>query len=246
MTFDFFRPDTPDIKAFVICIHGGGWISGDKSGMRDVAETLVANGYAAACPSYRLAPLHTFPAAVEDLREFVRYMRRHAEEYKIDPDAIAALGNSAGGHLAAMLGLSDGAENDVSSRVNAAVAICPLTDITSPREQHFPISWAFIEQFMGVPYEEHPERFEQASPVFHVDADAPPMLIIHGEGDDIVPLGQSEALAAALDECDVPYSLHRLPGEGHAFSYEAWIHIEQLFLEFFRNTLGVASASELA
>jgi acetyl esterase/lipase len=94
----------------VVVLFGGGWISGSRTGMRERIQYVASNGYVAVAPSYRLAPKHPFPAAVADVRECVRWLRRHADEYSIDPNRIAAVGYSAGGHLACMLGLSSDAD----------------------------------------------------------------------------------------------------------------------------------------
>lgn len=231
LKWDFF-PSTTGAPV-VVCIHGGGWISGDPTMMHDVADLLNAHGFAAACPQYRLAPLDPFPAAVEDVRAFVRFLKRDATRLGIDPDAIGAIGNSAGGHLATMLGV--GAVKD--SKVHAVVDVCGIADLTAPDDRHFPISHGFLEQFMGEPYFLNPDRWREASPIYHVDGTACPFLVIHGECDDVVPIEQSEALAGKLFSNGVPVEFHRMPNEGHAFSCEGWSSIEGLFIEFFRRTL---------
>lgn len=248
LRFDLFHPETPEPAPLVVCVHGGGWISGEKEGMHEVAEGLVRKGFAAACPQYRLAPLHPFPAAVKDAQAFVAYCRKNAAGLGIDPNRIASLGISAGGHLAAMLGVTDGEfldePSDVSTRVDAAAAICPLIDLSGAPTKHFAISMAFIEQFMGGPYEGNEERYRAASPLSYVDAKSVPMLLVHGEADDIVPVEQSDALCAALKAAGVPCEYHRLPEEGHAFSIEAWAQIEVRYLSFLEANLkgaGVAA-----
>ena len=229
--FDFYRPDVVGPVPMVICIHGGGWISGDKSDMSEVAIGLASHGFAAACPSYRLAPHHPYPAPLDDLRSFVAYCREHAHDLGIQPDRIASLGNSAGGHLAAMVGLTG------EERVNAVVDICGISDLSDPRADHFPISWAFLDQFMQVPYEGHEALYRDASPVCHVTKDAPPFLIIHGEADDIVSTEQSMRLASSLSNAGVEHELHLLPNEGHGFSYHGWAEIERHFLRFLHERL---------
>jgi len=207
LRFDLFRKQTSEVLPLVICIHGGGWISGSKEDVREVALLLASTGYAVACPNYRLAPLHPFPAAVDDIHAFVKAAKLNAAEWGIDPKRIAAFGHSAGGHLACMAGLSG------EERVEAVIATSGITDLTAPREQHFSVSWSFLEQFMGVPYEGNEERYKDASPVSHVRRGAPPFLIVHGEMDDIVPVSQSEALASKLAECGVRHLFHRLPAK---------------------------------
>lgn len=231
LSYDFVRPDTSDVVPLVVCIHGGGWISGERSGMSEVARSLAAQGFAAACPSYRLAPLHPYPAGVDDVRAFVRFCRDRSDQLKIDPTRVASLGNSAGGHLAAMAGI--GADEPV----NAVVNICGISDLSDPRAQHFPISWAFLDQFMQMPYEGNESVFREASPLHSVMPGDPPFCMFHGEADDIVPMEQSVKLHEKLLANGVSSELTILPQEGHAFSYEGWMEIERRYLRFLREVL---------
>lgn len=240
LRYDFFRPSTDEVLPLVVCIHGGGWISGDKSDMGEVARMFAELGFAAVCPQYRLAPLFTYPAAVDDILSFVRFCRTQAQDWKIDPDRIGAFGNSAGGHLAAMAGLLDHPPSDLgppSGRVNAVVSLCGIFDLTEPDEKHFPISMAFLTQFLGSNYEGHEETWREASPIAHVDAAAVPFLVVHGRADDIVPVAQSRSFVSALNQAGVPVEYYELPGEGHAFSYPAWLDIERWSREFLEKTL---------
>lgn len=237
LLFDFFRPERPEAVPLVVCIHGGGWISGDKSMMSEVAAEFAGRGFAAACPSYRLAPLHPYPAAVMDVRAFLRHARAHADELGIDPGRIAAMGNSAGGHLACMAGVADDPREGVSSRADAVIDICGLAQLDEPVENHYPVSFGFLEQFMGCPYPGNEDRWREASPIRHVGPGCPPFLILHGEEDDIVPIGQSEELAGRLFAAGGEVEFHRLPGEGHAFTYEGWKRIEERMDSFLRRVL---------
>ena len=242
LQFDLLAPESDRPLPLVICIHGGGWISGDKSDMDDIVSLFASNGYAAAAIDYRLAPLYPFPAPVIDCLNFVRYVRENAPSLNIDPKRIASFGNSAGGHLASMLGVLDSlpgeADNPNSGRVNAVVDLCGISDVNDPRVQHNPIAWSFLEHLMEVPYEGNEEKFRLASPVSHVDRHSAPFLIIHGEDDDVVPIDQSERMAAALRGHEVPVEFIRMPSEGHAFSYQAWPFLAQKALEFLATTLG--------
>lgn len=198
-----------------------------------MALSLARNGFASACPSYRLAPLHPFPAAVEDARAFVAFARTQAESWFIDPDRVGSLGNSAGGHLSAMLGLSA----EPAERVNAVVDICGLTDLTRPAEQHFPIAWGFLEQFMGVPYDGNEKLWEQASPLWQLGRDLPPFYVIHGIDDDVVPIAQSDVFVAALKRLGNTVEYLRIPGEDHNFNGGSFGMIERGYLSFFSEKL---------
>ncbi|HMS54768.1 MAG TPA: alpha/beta hydrolase fold domain-containing protein [Fimbriimonadaceae bacterium] len=226
--FDLYLPESEN-PPLVVCIHGGGWISGDRKDYADVGIALADHGFAAACPTYRLAPLHPFPTPVDDIRAFVQFAKAESQ-LGWDPTRLATLGNSAGGHLAAMAGL-------LEQEVKAVVDICGISDVTDPRAQHFPISWAFLEQFMQIPYEGHDETFRAASPLHQVPVSPPPFLLIHGEQDDIVPVAQSTSLANELKRKGGDVELHLLPHDGHSFSYESWEHITSLFVRFLKERL---------
>jgi len=240
--FDFVRPPGEETCPLVVACHGGGWISGCKEDMRDVARLLAHAGYAVASPQYRLAPLHPYPAAIEDVQAFVRYVRSHAVELGVHPERVASLGISAGGHLAAMLGVTnppapEGEPRELRSQVNAVVAICPITDIAHPRELQNEISVGFVEQFMGGPFLGNEQRYREASPLHHVTPDDPPFLIVHGEADEIVPVVQSDELASKLEHNGVSVKYIRLPGEGHGFSLPAFELIMQESLAFLKENL---------
>lgn len=233
LRFDFFRPDTDEVLPLVVCLHGGGWISGCKEDARPVAVSLAADGFAAACPSYRLAPLHPYPCAVEDVRAFVAFARANAGDWGIEPHKFGAVGNSAGGHLAAMLGLS----TNPDEQVNAVVDICGLTDLTRPAEQHFSIAWGFLEQFMGGPYEGNEAKWQDASPLFQVRKGLPPFYVIHGTDDDVVPIAQSDAFVASLKRLGTEVEYFRVQGEDHGFNGGSFGMIERGFHGFFRDKL---------
>lgn len=231
LTYDLIRPET-GVLPLVVFIHGGGWISGDKTMYRDEAVWLAERGYACACISYRLAPLHPYPAAVEDVQAFVRHARATAEDLQIDPSRIASFGNSAGGHLASMLGVL------LAERVNAVVDISGIADLSDPTDAHLPIAMAFLEQFMGCPFAGNEALWGEASPIKHVDEHACPFLIMHGDADDVVPFAQSEAFSAALAKAGVLQELVRMSGEGHSFTWEAWSQMRTTYVSFLGQVLG--------
>jgi acetyl esterase/lipase len=217
----------------IVCIHGGGWVSGDRSDMHEVAQYFAQRGFSAFCPQYRLAPLYSYPAPIEDIATFISYLREKVDSLGILPNAIGVIGNSAGGYLAAMAGLAA----DENERANAVVDICGLTDLTNYRESHPPISWDFLVQYMSGAAAEDPSWIE-ASPLFRVHADAPPYLIFHGQDDDVVYLEQSKRFYDSLREAGVNVELEVLPGEGHSFTLPAFEKILQRSTEFFDMHLG--------
>lgn len=235
-SFDFFRPEGQDRVPLVALLHGGGWISGDPCMMHDVAESMVSEGYAAACVGYRLAPLYPYPSAVEDVWNFIEYARQNDAELGINGDQIAAMGNSAGGYLAAMAGVA----RDDAQRANAVIAICPITNIDHPRESHLPISWSFIDQYMMLPYDGNEAVYREASPITHARSGLPPFMVVHGEADDIVPCDQGIQFANALAAADNDVTLLRVPDEGHSFTLPAWNRIEAESIAFLRRVFAVA------
>ena len=224
-----------DVLPAIVCIHGGGWVSGDRSDMHEVAQYFSEKGFAAFCPQYRLAPLYSYPAPVEDIETFIKYLRENSEKLNILPESIGVIGNSAGGYLAAMAGLA----TDPASRANAVVDICGLTDLTNYRESHPPISWDFLSQYLSGAAGEDP-RWIEASPLYRVSAGAPPFLIFHGEEDDVVYVDQSVRLAEALKNAGASVELERLPGEGHSFAMPGFTKILEKSTDFFKSHLGVA------
>lgn len=206
-----------------VYVHGGAWQSGDKSGgagFFDVAE-LVSRGYLVVSVNYRLAPEYLFPAQIEDVKCAVRHLRAHAAEYRLDPDRIVAWGSSAGGHLVALLGVTDvgdgfegnGDYQEYSSRVLAVV------DQFGPAHLTQDTGLAIARSVFGASGLQD-SILEQASPTTYVGSDDPPFLIFHGELDDTVPLSQSEALFRSLKDTGVEVTLVVVRNAAHAFRPE--------------------------
>lgn len=220
LKLDLYLPREPrGLLPGLIFIHGGGWESGERQVYHYYTFKYAQKGYAAATMSYRLSGVAPFPAAVHDVKGAVRWMRANAGEYGIDPDRIAVLGGSAGGHLSMMVGYTPGdpeLEGDVghpgvSSAVQAVVNYYGPCDLTTTLGQESRVA----RKFMGALYDENPDIYRQASPLFHLTADAPPTLIFHGTIDDIVPIEQSDRLAARLAELGVPHVYEKFPGWPH-------------------------------
>jgi acetyl esterase/lipase len=235
--FDLLHPGDGAVP-LVVFLHGGGWISGDRTMYAEEAEWFSSQGFATAVFDYRLAPLYPFPSAVVDAQTFVRYVRENAARYGIDAARLAAMGNSAGGHLACMLGLChDGFRLGGFEPINAVVDVCGLTDMRDPAESQYPISMSFIEQFLGGPYVGREALYASASPLTHVQQGAPPFLIVHGTDDDVVPPRQSQSLHEALLAAGGRSRLLMLEGEGHSFTMDSWERVRTESVEFLREAL---------
>lgn len=230
---DIFLPETKAAAPLVVLIHGGGWISGDRTTFHDSAEWFVQQGIAAACVGYRLAPLNPYPAAIDDVLQSIGFLRDHASEYNVDPNQIVSMGNSAGGHLACMAGLKQTFSNgEPAQNANGVISICSITDIRNPHESQYPVAFSFLDQFMVKSVHEAPEMYVEASPITHVSEKAPPFLIFHGSHDDIVPPEQSKQLYDALCQAGVSADLQILDREGHAFLFSSWSKILEQAAEF--------------
>jgi acetyl esterase/lipase len=196
-----------EAKPVLIFIHGGSWSKGNKSDYLPYLIDYAKKGYVTVTVSYRLSGMARFPAAVQDVNSAVQWIRIHSEEHKINPDKIAVIGGSAGGHLAMMLAYSDTSCN----RIQAAVNIYGPTDLTTEyaRNRHECL------QFLGKSYQEAPDLYQAASPRTYISPDDPPTLIFHGTIDSLVPVSQSDSLHKWLDQTGVPNEYHRLKGWPH-------------------------------
>ena len=223
----------------VVNIHGGGFKFGDRSMVGAVVgQALLDGGYAIASVDYRLSGEATFPAAVQDVKAAVRFLRANATQYKLNPDQIVAFGFSAGGNLASMVGTTgDVAEFDdpalgnegVSSRVQAVIDWFGPTDFGQMDEQakaqgcgtsdqtHSTAS-SFESLYLGATVAESPELVQKANPISYITADDPPFLLQKGDQDCTVPVGQSQLLADALKAAGIDVRFDLLKGVGHGDS----------------------------
>jgi acetyl esterase/lipase len=202
----------------IVWIHGGAWKYGSKEGC--IPSPWALKGYVVASINYRLSQDAKFPAQIEDCKAAVRWLRAHAKDYKIDRDRVIAWGDSAGGHLASLLGTTGDADEwepgppAESGRVQAVIDWYGRADLTrvcmDPAMAEHAVAHLIGGSGQGV-Y----QLAWKASPIAHVSTDDPPFLIMHGEVDSTVPLQQSEAFAAALKKADVPVMLVVLQGVGH-------------------------------
>lgn len=221
------KAEATELRPGVMFYHGGGWKGGGPNQFYPQAFRLAQLGYVCASARYRMLPEWTFPACVEDAKCALRWFRANAAKWHLDPDRIAASGGSAGGHLAAMVAYSDGMEGDggnpsVSSKVKCLVGFNPVLDLVDlvQRKPGNPLCVNFI----GQPYEEAPELYQQASPSHWVDADCPPTLLLHGDKDTTVPYPQAVDAVAKLKELGVPAELFTAEGVAHAFfNKEPWL-----------------------
>jgi acetyl esterase/lipase len=233
LLLDLYLPAGPDPTPLVVFMHGGGWLRGDRSMVGpgfaswqpSPLARLAADGFAVASVDYRLSGEARFPAQLDDVSSAVDWLTGHAREYGFDADRIVLWGESAGAHLAAMLGLS-------SRRppVRGVVDWYGPADLTALQEQVGAAGALTADpldsreaRLLGAPVAEVPELARAASPISHVRAGAPPFLIAHGTADRAVPFGQSEALAAALAEAGAEVRFEAVDGADHM-----WVGVANL------------------
>lgn len=243
LKLDLARPAGPGPFPAVVLLHGGGWRTGNKQDVRGWLPFLAAQGYVAASVGYRLAPGAVFPAQLEDAKTAVRFLRTHAKKYAINPEQVGAIGWSAGGHLAALLGTTDKAAGfegslypDQSSRVQAVVDFFGPADLAGFAKNEL-AQTGMIGPFIGARYAKKPEAHERASPVNYVTRDDPPFLILHGTRDRVVPIEQSRELAARLAKAGVPVEVVEVADEGHGFTGKADAEATRKTLKFLAERL---------
>ena len=214
----------------IVVIHGGGWLEGDKSSFASGKDAVPGNivdfaklGFVAVTINYRLSTEANFPAALHDCKCAVRWLRAHAKEYGADPDRIGAYGNSAGGHLALLLGLTgeeaapeaDSQFREYSSRVQAVVSDSGPVDLVY-QYQHEQLK-EVIRRFMGGPLGGiRTVLYRKASPAYQIRPGAPPLLLIYGVEDEQVPVETADQFVVASRQAglrDVSY--YRLASVGH-------------------------------
>lgn len=206
----------------LILIHGGGWAGGKKEDFDDLAKRFAKAGFVSATIDYRLAPKSLFPAQIEDSKCAVRWMRAHAEELGVDPTRIGAIGGSAGGHLALMLGALDPADGlegeggwpDQSSKVQAVVNFVGPGNLVG----EFPdVSDGILDNFLGGPQADKLDDYRRASPISYINEGDAPMLMFFGTKDVLVPFDQAFQLTSALEKANVVGRVEILLGEGHGW-----------------------------
>ncbi len=209
----------------VLWIHGGGWERGDKNG-NSGAQLLVNEGFVTASLFYRLSGDSPFPADIEDCKCAIRFLRANASKYGIDRDRIGAAGASAGGHLAELVATADqnaelegdGGWKNASSKVQAASAYYGASDFTvgAMQFQHH-TGQVVVKLFRGTE-KDKPELYRKASPIFYVSKEDPPLLLAHGEKDDLVPFDQSVRMAEAYRKAGLPVEFIAVKNAGHDFA----------------------------
>jgi acetyl esterase/lipase len=223
----------------VVMFHGGAWLTGSRRDLSvgdrgkngkvlpSVIELVASHGYVVVSVGYRLAPKFQFPAQIEDARSAVRFLRANAKKYNIQPNEIAAMGFSAGGHLALLLGLANNVKSwDVGNNTNESTQVQCVVDYFGPTDLSLyanspGLEDAYLVPVFGKACKTDPDVYKKASPISYVSKDAPPILMIHGTFDLIVPIIHSENLLKKLKGVGTTAKLITVSGEGHG-----WVGLE--------------------
>jgi acetyl esterase/lipase len=209
-------------RPLIVWIHGGGWRGGSRSEIPSALPLLEA-GYAVASIDYRFSMQAPWPAPLHDAKAAVRWLRAHGDSLGLDTARIVAWGNSAGGHLAALVGLigpSDGLEGAVGNDSGASSAVRAVVDYFGPTDFLEPHArrWkrgSSVGQLLGCAVPDCPLVARRASPVAYVSMGDPPFFILHGSADSTVPSSQSMRLVAALRNAGVPAEFTLVAGADH-------------------------------
>ena len=210
----------------IVYVHGGAWRGGTKTDV-PIAK-LLDHGFAIASVDYRLSTQAPFPAQIHDIKAAVRFLRAKSELFHLDTRRIAIIGASAGGHLAALMGVTNGLKElegsvgehlDQSSDMQCIVSLFGASNLQTilPQSTEFGLKMRVpaLQLLLGGQPTEKPELAKLASPVAHLDKNDPPLLLIHGDADPQMPPQQSQELAQAYAALKLPVEFITIHGGKH-------------------------------
>lgn len=252
LQLDLYRPQeaTSKTRPAIVLVHGGGWRSGYRENLTPLAQALAERGIVAANISYRLAPEAQFPAAIHDVKAAIRWLRKNADAYGVDPDKIAVGGTSAGGQIASLTGVTAGdayfdpqqETSEVSSDVQAIVNIDGLSDFTSEEarkhEDDPSKNPSSAGSWFGGSYAEQTERWHKGSPIYYVHEDMPPIFYLNSARKRF-GVGRDEMIAK-MKPLGVPYRTEKFDNTPHTFwLFDPWLQpTADQVADFLWDTLG--------
>lgn len=225
LKLDLFLPKSSKPPYFgIIFIHGGAWRGLSKEYLKEWGYYFANQGILAVSIDYRLSGEAKFPAAVEDCKCAVRWLRANAGKYQVLPDKIAVFGESAGGHLAALLGTSGGVKElegtggheGFSSRPDLVFPVYGVLDLKLRAEESRAVNDA-LSEFIGCSFYECPDKYIKASPITYIDHTDPPFLLFHSTADSVVPYRHSVIFERHLKDAGVPVEFSTTIGGKHGY-----------------------------
>jgi len=204
---DIYRPADEGPLPMLMLVHGGGWCQGDRQGMGELGRWFADAGYLAAAISYRLAPAWPFPAACEDVTAAAAWLAAHAAEYSGDASRFGAYGGSAGAHLVAWLATAP------DTPLTCCAAWAGPMDMR--RDPLTPPYRSYGLAFMNNCLHDDPAAYDAASPLLRLTANTPPLLLLHGADDAVVPADHTRWMAEKAREIGAPVEMVLLDGVGH-------------------------------
>jgi acetyl esterase/lipase len=226
LALDLHLPTLTQREPLIVWIHGGAWRSGSKTEMP--LARLVEEGHVIASVDYRLSPVAKFPAQIHDIKAAIRFLRAEQKLLGIQTDSIVIAGASAGGHLAALVGVTNGhaelegeigAHRDVSSSVDGIISFFGGANLTTILSQSTPhglkVRVPALELLLGGDPDQNRNLARLASPVFHVDKTDPPLLLFHGDQDPQMPINQAHELHGAYKAAGGKVQLEVIHGAAH-------------------------------
>jgi acetyl esterase/lipase len=231
LTLDLFRP----VKGkggftAIVMFFGGGWQNGRPGLFTPLAQALAQQGYVCVVPEYRLSGEAPFPAAIHDAKAAIRWTRKNAKRFKIDPNRIACIGGSAGGHLSGFMAASNGIKRfegegdhrESSSSVQAGIVMCGPMNLLSPdmverveAAAGTPAGHGVLDFMGGIRPTQDKSVYLEASPLTHVNEQTPPMLFIDGENDK--PRARYTKFWQKMDKLKIPHEFVLMPKGPHPF-----------------------------
>jgi len=247
-----FPADTASLHPLLIFIHGGGWQTGHRDAYNSQIMEAAEHGFAAATISHRYTrildesgnPIYRWPLPLQDVQAAIRFLRTNAAEFHLDPDRFGILGASSGAHLAMMAAFIDTLINSkttpvvpgdedagTKADVKAVANISGPVDLVSAYDA--PVVTPFLDDLMDGNPQTLPELYRQASPVHHLSQNDPPLLTLHGELDDVVPVEQAYLIDREMRSLGLNHELVIFENQGHIFEGDtaanSWLKIYDFF-----------------
>lgn len=226
LQLDLYLPKKSLKNAVVVYVHGGAWCSGSRKSLP--IKGLLDHGYPIASVDYSLTPQASFPQNIHDIKGAIRFLRAHGKQLNIFVEKVVIIGSSAGGHLASLVGVTNnhkglegeiGGNGNLSSSVQGIVSFYGASNLTTILSQSTPhglrVRGPALELLLGGQPDKKKVEAELASPVFHIDHGDPPLLLIHGDQDNQMPVNQSLELFGKYKEKHLKVDLEIIHGGAH-------------------------------